>query len=187
MISWSPENISAASLSLSILWQNLSEREILHHHDQILAIRPEALTWRCWSILLIAHRSASTSERKAVFHRLKFYVPISWIFLKLSIQTQPQPLVEVHEPSTVFILSKLMTWDSSYYVLVEWGLPFHLHWTMLDIYFPHIKLVLKDPCLSLEIVYRFEPFKYTKLFRDKIFSLLLVWRCYSFSRKDSPY
>ena len=70
----------------------------------------------CCSMLSIAHRSVFTSECKAVSRLLKFRVPMSWIFPKLSFQNHSQPLncaVEVHEPSTVHILSRLMTWSSS--------------------------------------------------------------------------
>ena len=70
----------------------------------------------CYNMLSIAHRSVSTSECKAVSRLLRFHVPISWIFSMLSFHTQPQPLnwfVEVYEPFTIHIFSKLMTWDSS--------------------------------------------------------------------------
>ena len=70
----------------------------------------------CWSILSIAHLSASNFVCRATSRFLKFRVPISWIFPKLSIQTHLYPLnwdVEVHEPSTKQILLKLKTCGSS--------------------------------------------------------------------------
>ena len=70
----------------------------------------------CWSILSIAHRSASTSGCKADSHLTWFRVPISWTFFKLSIQTHPHPLncdVDVQDLSIMHILPKLKTWDSS--------------------------------------------------------------------------
>ena len=89
--------------SLQFLLQNLEKLEAFYHRDQIFAISPKALTWR-----MLKH--ASTSKCKAVSRLL------SWIFPKVSFQTHPQPLncaVEVHEPSTMQILSRLMTWNSS--------------------------------------------------------------------------
>ena len=70
----------------------------------------------CWSMLSIAHRSASTSECKADSRRVKFLVPISWLFPPLSIQTHPHPLKwaeTIQDPSSKQILPKLMTWESS--------------------------------------------------------------------------
>ena len=70
----------------------------------------------CCIILSIAYLSASSSECNAVSRRIKFLVPISWIFPILSFQTHPIPLnwaVEVHEPSTMHILPKLKACVSS--------------------------------------------------------------------------
>ena len=70
----------------------------------------------CWKIFSIAHRSASTSECKADSRRVKFLIPISWMFPPLSIQTHPHPLKwaeAVQDPSNKKILPKLMTWGSS--------------------------------------------------------------------------
>ena len=67
-------------------------------------------------MLSIVHLSASTSECRADSRLLKLRIPMSCICLRLSFQTHPQPLncaMEVHDPSTIYILSKHMAWASS--------------------------------------------------------------------------
>ena len=72
---------------------------------------PKLWHFECWSIFSIAHRSASTSECKADSRRVKFLVPISWMFPPLSIHTHPHPLN--WEVSNKQILPKLMIWETS--------------------------------------------------------------------------
>ena len=70
----------------------------------------------CWNMLSIVYFSAFSSECNVVSRLLKFCVPISWIFPVLSFQIHPMPLnwsMDVHEPSTIQILSKLKTCVSS--------------------------------------------------------------------------
>ena len=60
-------------------------------------------------MLSIAYLNPSSSEGSAVSRLLKFRVPISWIFPMSSFHTHPIPpnwSVEVHEPSTIQMLSK---------------------------------------------------------------------------------
>ena len=77
---------------------------------------PKFWQFEYWSMLTIVHFNASSSECNDVSRLLKFRVPISWIFPVLSFQTNPMPLnwsVDVHEPSTVHILSKFKACASS--------------------------------------------------------------------------
>ena len=77
----------------------------------------------CCSILFITHLSAFSSECSAVSRLLKFCVPISWIFPMLSFQTYLISLnwsVEVHESSTIQILSKLKACVSSAICACGW-------------------------------------------------------------------
>ena len=87
----------------------------------IIAIRslqsvPKLWHEECKSMLSIAYFSASTSECRADSRLLKLRIPISCICPTLSFQIHPQPLncvMEIHDPSTIHILSKHMAWASS--------------------------------------------------------------------------
>ena len=184
--SLSPDNIYATSNSVEKLGQAWGSFTISVRSLQFV---PKLWHDECWSMLSIAHCSASTSECKAVYHLLKFRVSISWIFPRLSFQTHPQPqnwTVEVHEPSTIQIFSKLIG-VLHWYAHVEWVVPSHLHYTEPDIHFQHIGITPKDPCLSPWIVCQPEPFKYTRLSMGKGPCQALAQQCYSSSRRDNPY
>lgn len=103
-----------------------------------------------WSILCIIHRSTSILYARR-FSTCKVQRSINFFFFKLSIQIHPKSLnwtVEVHEPWCI-CYPNLRLVVPQYYVFVEIELPSHLHWTRLNIYFPHIRLALKNPCLFL--------------------------------------
>ena len=85
-------------------------------NPRYITIFPNFWHVECCSMLSIAHLNASSSEWSDVSRLLKFLVPISCIFPLSSFHTHPIPLswsVEVYEPSTIQMFSKLKACVSS--------------------------------------------------------------------------
>lgn len=91
MRSWIVRDLEVQKIQLESLYhfqfccEVRPRMRILYH--SIMSFQSVQKIWyvKCWSMLSIAHRSASNSVGKAASRCLKFLVPISWIFPTLQL------------------------------------------------------------------------------------------------------